>query len=383
VEVEDIFICDEQTVSASASVDEVSLPIINEYEIEEIPFEPVDIKKLNSIPINDDQIIGPFNIGFDFNFFNESYSEFWISSNGYISFIEPSAGYNSHPIPNANGPYSTIFGAWEDWNPGEGGELRLGQFSNQLIIDFRNISSYNCGGNSDTAGTFQIILHKNSNTIDIYTINKYACTNSLQGIQGPNGQFAFAGEGRNSEMWSIQNSAVRFYPTNVNYIQWTDFDGNVIYNGNPLLHEVIESQAFIVQFTDNEGCISSDTLNLHLSLPTPSIINDNQYLFCELDGFEYQWYLSETLIEGANSQFYFPTQNGSYTVSATNNINCIEYSEAFEVTFTSINYLAVPHQKIVIKTIDMLGKEIIPPANVPFIEIYDDGSVEKKLIIEK
>ena len=153
MEVEDIFICDEQTVSASASVDEVSLPIINEYEIEEIPFEPVDIKKLNSIPINDDQIIGPFNIGFDFNFFNESYSEFWISSNGYISFIEPSAGYNSHPIPNANGPYSTIFGAWEDWNPGEGGELRLGQFSNQLIIDFRNISSYNCGGNSDTAGT--------------------------------------------------------------------------------------------------------------------------------------------------------------------------------------------------------------------------------------
>ena len=175
---------------------------------------------------------------------------------------------------------------------------------------------------------------------------------------------------------------MRFYPTNVNYIQWTDFDGNVIYNGNPLLHEVIESQAFIVQFTDNEGCISSDTLSLHLSLPTPSIINDNQYLFCELDGFEYQWYLNETLIEGANSQFYFPTQNGSYTVSATNNINCIEYSEAFEVTFTSINYLAVPHQKIVIKTIDMLGKEIIPPANVPFIEIYDDGSVEKKIIVE-
>ena len=382
VEVEDIFICDEQNVSAVASVDEMNLPIINEYEIEEIPFEPVDIEKLNSIPINDDQIIGPFNIGFEFSFFNNNYSEFWISSNGYISFIEPSAGYNSHPIPNANGPYSTIFGAWEDWNPGAGGELRLGQFSNQLIIDFRNVSSYNCGGNADTAGTFQIILHNNSNMIDIHTVNKYGCTNSLQGIQGPNGQFAFAVEGRNSEIWNVQNSAVRFYPTNMDYIQWTDLDENVIYYGNPLLYMATESQSFIVQFTNDEGCISSDTLNLQISLPVPSIIDDNQYLFCELNGFEYQWYLNETPIEGANSQFYFPTQNGSYTVSATNDINCTEYSETFEVTFTSINHLNVQHQKIVKKTINLQGQEIKPQTNTPIIEIFDDGSTQKKIIIE-
>ena len=34
------------------------------------------------------------------------------------------------------------------------------------------------------------------------------------------------------------------------------------------------------------------------------------------------------------------------------------------------------------KTIDILGKETKPQPNTPIIEIYDDGSVEKKLIVD-
>jgi len=34
------------------------------------------------------------------------------------------------------------------------------------------------------------------------------------------------------------------------------------------------------------------------------------------------------------------------------------------------------------KIVDILGREIVPKSNRPFIEIYDDGSVEKKIIIE-
>jgi len=33
-----------------------------------------------------------------------------------------------------------------------------------------------------------------------------------------------------------------------------------------------------------------------------------------------------------------------------------------------------------IKTIDFLGREIKPKPNIPFIEIYDDGSFEKKIV---
>ena len=34
------------------------------------------------------------------------------------------------------------------------------------------------------------------------------------------------------------------------------------------------------------------------------------------------------------------------------------------------------------KTVDMLGRETKPKTNTPFIEIYDDGSTEKKIVVE-
>ena len=34
------------------------------------------------------------------------------------------------------------------------------------------------------------------------------------------------------------------------------------------------------------------------------------------------------------------------------------------------------------KTVDILVKQTKPQTNIPFIEIYDDGTVEKRIIIE-
>ena len=42
----------------------------------------------------------------------------------------------------------------------------------------------------------------------------------------------------------------------------------------------------------------------------------------------------------------------------------------------------MPHQKIVKKTINLQGQEIKPQTNTPIIEIFDDGSIQKKIIIE-
>ena len=40
-----------------------------------------------------------------------------------------------------------------------------------------------------------------------------------------------------------------------------------------------------------------------------------------------------------------------------------------------------PNRKLE-KTVDILGKEIKPQTNIPFIEIYDDGTIEKRIVIE-
>ena len=40
-----------------------------------------------------------------------------------------------------------------------------------------------------------------------------------------------------------------------------------------------------------------------------------------------------------------------------------------------------PNRKLQ-KTVDILGKQTKPQTNTPFIEIYDDGTVEKRIVIE-
>ena len=47
--------------------------------------------------IGDDEVVGPFQLGFNFSFYNQNYDQFWLSSNGFISFTEPTNTYTQIP----------------------------------------------------------------------------------------------------------------------------------------------------------------------------------------------------------------------------------------------------------------------------------------------
>lgn len=59
----------------------------------------------------------------------------------------------------------------------------------------------------------------------------------------------------------------------------------------------------------------------------------------------------------------------------------IKTDENGNITSTLEIPFSNPKRKL-IKTVDILGKEIKPKENIPFIEIYDDGSTEKKIIVK-
>ncbi len=87
-------------------------------------FEFIDISGTGTATLdlsqdNNDKLLGPFPIGFTFNFFGENYTEFWISTNGFITFNPdsgPGAG-GGEPIPSAGIPNNTITLLWTDLNP--------------------------------------------------------------------------------------------------------------------------------------------------------------------------------------------------------------------------------------------------------------------------
>ena len=49
---------------------------------------------------------------------------------------------------------------------------------------------------------------------------------------------------------------------------------------------------------------------------------------------------------------------------------------------SAINEAPDPNDKKLLKTVNLLGKTIMPKSNKPFINIYNDGSVERKIVIE-
>ena len=73
--------------------------------------------------------------------------------------------------------------------------------------------------------------------------------------------------------------------------------------------------------------------------------------------------------------------NGNLVLSDVNSTCTNPITIILQHSTLSSSGIVVERNKKLIKTIDFLGREIIPQPNVPFIEIYDDGSVEKKMVM--
>ena len=66
----------------------------------------------------------------------------------------------------------------------------------------------------------------------------------------------------------------------------------------------------------------------------------------------------------------------------TNMLTQHEFSNNCPVNCTSLNIQEYNYDKKILQKIDILGREIKGTKITPFFYIYDDGSVEKKIIIE-
>ncbi len=128
--------------------------------------------------MSDDSQQGPFNIGFTFCFFGTTYTQFYVGSNGWISFSggQPTT-FTTVPIPTANPlvPKNCIMGPWQDWHPGLGGQIRY-QVSGvapcrKLTVSWIGVPMFSCTGNQ---GTFHIVIYESTNVIENHIANKPA-----------------------------------------------------------------------------------------------------------------------------------------------------------------------------------------------------------------
>ena len=114
----------------------------------------------------DNESYGPFNIGFNFTFFGNTYNQFYINSNGQVLFGAGSFESVNASIPTASAPNNFIAPFWDDLVVDSYGKIlytTIGAAPNRkLIVQFTNMGFYPF---PVTLGTFSVILYETSNVI--------------------------------------------------------------------------------------------------------------------------------------------------------------------------------------------------------------------------
>ena len=114
----------------------------------------------------DDQFWGALPIGFSFDFFGNTYTDFYVTSNGLVMFGSGSNQWTNSSIPNPWGADNYIAPFWDDLIVHSTGDIMyqtIGAAPNRkLVIQYSNMSFWS---STVLLGTIQVILYEGSNNI--------------------------------------------------------------------------------------------------------------------------------------------------------------------------------------------------------------------------
>mgnify|MGYP006282683229 CR=1 FL=1 len=90
--------------------------------------------------LSDDSVVGPFSLGFTFRFFGQDVTQYWISSNGWIAFVDPAGEDESSNgrIPDADAPNGIVAWFWDDLNPAETAVTDRHLYTQTTTVDGRD-----------------------------------------------------------------------------------------------------------------------------------------------------------------------------------------------------------------------------------------------------
>ncbi|NUO20135.1 carboxypeptidase regulatory-like domain-containing protein [bacterium] len=189
---------------------------LDEYQWNEVTFEWIDItgNGTNAGIVNDDQNVGPFNLGFTFTFYDVDYTSVRMCSNGFASFTSTSAPWTNVAIPAAAEPNAALYPFWDDLYPPAGG----GQFlyyadaaNDRFIMSWINVAHIN---SNDARYSFQIVINEggsiqyNYQSVATATPGNSNCTVGIENAAGNVAlQVCYNGAGTlPTSNWSIELS---------------------------------------------------------------------------------------------------------------------------------------------------------------------------------
>ena len=132
-------------------------------------------------------------IGFDFDFYGETYTQFRINPNGWIGFGDDNDEWYNTNIPSTDFPRPAIFGFWDDLNPVNdncnddcSGNVYYDSNSERLVVWFDTVAHWFSGDFVGSYYDFQIVIYSDGeieiNHRDL--IGEYTATVGMQNASG-------------------------------------------------------------------------------------------------------------------------------------------------------------------------------------------------------
>jgi subtilisin family serine protease len=155
-------------------------------------YDWIDISSTGTaLPSDADEIVyGPLPLGFDFDFYGQTYSMLRVCSDGWMSFLSASYNYNNQGIPTSTLPNALLAPFWDDLNPADSGTIYYQADPGRFIVQFDGVYNWTSGAHE----TFQAILNADGTIKYQYqTVNDpTGCTVGIENAAGDDGlQVAF------------------------------------------------------------------------------------------------------------------------------------------------------------------------------------------------
>jgi hypothetical protein len=165
--------------------------------------------------VSDDWLSEPVLMDWEFELFGVAYTQFQVSSNGYLFFDDSavSSGYSPWSIngqlPSDALPFPAIFAVYNDMDPSTCGTIHYGidgeSPQRKWVVSWNELCVFGSGGTcQDQFVSAQLILHETSNAVEFHVINRSSCSGwnddaLIIGLQNENATLAFTAPDFNNQ----------------------------------------------------------------------------------------------------------------------------------------------------------------------------------------
>ncbi len=140
----------------------------------------------------DDAASGPLALGFDFPFYEKRYAQVYVSTNGLLTFGQPTVSPANTPLPQSSLPNNSLAVFWDDlavgapFNSGEIRWLAGGSAPERFaVIEWRRVSRLS--GAATPELTFQVILNESGSIVLQYLALAGPLDSATVGIEDEQG----------------------------------------------------------------------------------------------------------------------------------------------------------------------------------------------------